>query len=313
MPMSVLVLGYGPVGRATTELLAREGRPVRVAQRSAPAGLPAGVDFAACDCLDPASVRRAAEGAEQIVLAVGFPYEAAIWQANWPRTMTAVLDAAADTGARVVFVDNLYMYGPQTVPLHEELPLADIGGKPGARAAVTRQWMAARDRVRFAAVRAADFYGPGVRQSHLGETGLAAVAAGKPATMLVNPDLPHDYVYVPDFARAVMALLDAPDDCYGQAWHVPCAPITTPRAILELGAAAAGRPLQMRVMPQWLTGLAGLMVPFVREMREMRFQWDRPYHVDASKMRQRFGLEATPFAIGAAATVESFRPAAGPA
>lgn len=305
--MSVLVLGYGPVGRATTELLASQGRPVRVAQRSTPAGLPAGVDFTACDCLDPASVRRAADGAGQIVLAVGFPYEAAVWQANWPRTMTAVLDAAEATGARVVFVDNLYMYGPQTVPLQEELPLTSMGGKPGARAAVTRQWMAARDRVRFAAVRAPDFYGPGVRQSHLGETGLAAVAAGKPATLLVNPDLPHDFAYVPDFARAVVALLDAPDDCFGQAWHVPCAPILSTRAVLELGAAATGQRLRLQILPSWLTSLLALAVPFMREMVEMRFQWDRPYHVDSSRMRQRFGLEPTPFAEGVKATVESFR------
>lgn len=306
--MAVLVLGYGPVGRATAELLAARGEPVRVAQRSAPDALPPGATFVPCDCLDGASVRQAAEGMAQIVLAVGFAYEAAVWQANWPRAMAAVLDAAADTGARVVFVDNLYMYGPQTVPLHEELPLTRMGGKPGARAAVTRQWMAARDRVRLAAVRAPDFYGPGVRQSHLGETGLAAIAAGKAATMLVNPDLPHDYAYVPDFARAVVALLDAPDDCFGQAWHVPCAPVTTPRAILELGASAMGGRRRMQVMPSWLTGLAGLLVPVVREMHEMSFQWDRPYHVDASKMRQRFGLEPTSFATGAAATVASFRP-----
>ena len=306
--MAVLVLGYGPVGRAAAGLLAARGEVVRVGQRSAPDALPDGVTFVHCDCLDAASVRAAAEGMAQIVLAVGFAYEAAVWQANWPRAMTAVLDAAEATGARVVFVDNLYMYGPQSVPLHEELPLTDMGGKPGARAAVTRQWMAARDRVRFAAVRAPDFYGPGVRQSHLGETGLAAVAAGKPAMLMVDPDLPHDFAYVPDFARAVVALLDAPDDCFGQAWHVPCAPILSTRAVLELGAAATGQRLRLQILPSWLTSLLALAVPFLREMREMRFQWDRPYQVDASRMRQRFGLEPTPFAEGVKATVESFRP-----
>lgn len=305
--MAVLILGYGPVGRATAELLAGRGEVVRVGQRSAPEALPEGASFVRCDCLDAASVRAAAEGMAQIVLAVGFPYEAAVWQANWPRAMAAVLDAAEATGARVVFVDNLYMYGPQTVPLHEELPLTDMGGKPGARAAVTRQWMAARDRVRFAAVRAPDFYGPGVRQSHLGETGLAAIAAGKPAMLMVDPDLPHDFAYVPDFARAVVALLDAPDDCFGQAWHVPCAPILSTRAVLELGAAATGQRLRLQVLPSWLTSLLALAVPFMREMVEMRFQWDRPYPVEASKMRQHFGLEPTPFAEGVRATMESFR------
>jgi hypothetical protein len=43
----------------------------------------------------------------------------------------------------VVFVDNLYMYGPRREPLNEDMSLADYGQKPAARSEATRIWMAA--------------------------------------------------------------------------------------------------------------------------------------------------------------------------
>jgi len=98
--------------------------------------------------------------------------------------------------------------------------------KPAVRSAITRQWMAAAEagRVRFAALRAPDFYGPGVGNSHLGDYAFGALAKGKAAQFIVSPDMPHDVAYVPDFARGVVSLLDAPDDAFGQAWNLPCAP-----------------------------------------------------------------------------------------
>ena len=43
----------------------------------------------------------------------------------------------------MVFIDNLYMYGPQTEPLVETMPLTTYGVKPAARSAATRIWMEA--------------------------------------------------------------------------------------------------------------------------------------------------------------------------
>ena len=117
------VFGYGAVGAATVERLAAAGRAVFVAQRQAPAILPPGVDFRRCDALDAGSVRAAVAGASQVVLAIGFPYVGAVWRGAWPRTMTNFVEACAAEGARLVFFDNLYMYGPQTTPLSETTPL----------------------------------------------------------------------------------------------------------------------------------------------------------------------------------------------
>lgn len=304
MTEDIVILGYGPVGRATTARLLAQGRNVRVAQRTRPADLPDTVRFTRCDVGDAASVRDALAGASQVVVSIGFAYTGKVWEAQWPVAMQNLLDGCAAHGARMVFFDNLYMLGPQRAPLVETMPLTDHGRKPAVRAAITRMWQNDA-RVPVAALRAPDFYGPGVTLSHMGTTGLAALAGGKAAFMLFSPDQPHDYAYVPDIARAMVTLLDASDDAFGQAWHMPCAPTRTSRDILALGAAALGVALRLRAMPPLALDLLAPLVPMLREMREMRFQWDRPYHVDAAKWTTRFWSDVTPLEQGVTATVRS--------
>lgn len=313
MDGSTVVLGFGPVGRATVQALLARGSAVEVAQRTRPVDLPAQAGFRLCDVLDPAAVERAVAGAAQAVVAIGFPYDARVWRDAWPRAMTNIVEACATTGARVVFVDDLYMLGPQRDPLREDMALTSFGAKPAIRSEVTRIWKGAAEagRVRIAALRAPDFYGPGVTVSHVGATGFGMLARGKPAMLLVPPDTPHDFAYVPDIARAVVTLLDAPDDAFGQVWNMPCAPTRTPREILRLGAEAVSARLKVRAIPLGLLPLLGLFSPFMREMAEMRFTWDRPYRVDATKFTRRFWSDVTPFETGAAATIRSFRPQAG--
>ena len=100
-------------------------------------------------------------------------------------------ETASVSGARLVFVDNLYQLGPQNVPRTEDMPLSSSGQKAAILSEVTRMRMAAADRVRVAAPRCTDFYGPGVTASHLGPTAFGAIARGRPALLLAPPDIPH--------------------------------------------------------------------------------------------------------------------------
>ena len=62
-------------------------------------------------------------------------------------------------------------------------------------------------------------------------------------------------------------------------------------------------------MPAWMLGASGMFSPFLRELGEMRFQWDRPYRVDASRFAAAFWSDATPFEIGVPETALAFRAA----
>jgi nucleoside-diphosphate-sugar epimerase len=307
----ITIFGFGPCGRATMTRLVAEGREVVVAQRQAPPDLPRGATFKACDALDRDSVIAAARGSAQVVVAIGFAYEGKVWREAWPKAIGNFVAACEATGARMVFIDNLYMYGPQTAPLVETLALTSYGAKPAARSAATRIWMeaAAAGRARIAALRAPDFYGPNVGLAFLGDASIGALARGKSAFFIGSPDIPHDFAYVPDVGRAATTLLNAPDSAFGQAWHVPCAPTCTTREILKLAADALGVRLRLNTLPEALLGAAGLFSPFLRELKEMRFTWDRPYHVDAAKFAKAFWADPTPFETGVRETALSFRDA----
>jgi nucleoside-diphosphate-sugar epimerase len=309
MNNTILVLGYGPVGKATVEKLLNEGRNVQVAQRKRPADLPAGVTFKICDVLDEASLTVALKDVAQLVVALGFNYNSENWRKAWPRAMANLIAACSASDVRMVFVDNLYMYGPQTEALREDMPLTSFGVKPAVRAEITKLWLAASKagKLHIAALRAPDFYGPHVNVSHLGDGSLGALAKGKTAQLITPLDTPHEFAYVPDIAKAVVTLLDAPDDAYGQAWHVPCAPTRTPREIISLGAASLGIEPKVSGLPLWLLPVIGLFIPMLREFKEMRFQLDRPYRVDAQKFSKRFWSDATPFEVGIPATMASLK------
>ena len=155
----ITIFGYGPTGRATAARLIAEGREVIVAQRNPPGDLPKGATFAPVDALDRDAVVKAVHGSGQFVVAIGFPYSGSLWRDVWPKAVSNFVAACKATGARMVFIDNLYMYGPQTTPLIETMPLSDHGLKPAARSAATRVWMAAAaaGEARVAALRAPDF------------------------------------------------------------------------------------------------------------------------------------------------------------
>jgi len=311
MDKNILILGYGPVGAATAELLKDKHYKVTIAQRRSPKDLPEGLAFTPCDVLDRASVMSAFKKADQVVVSLGFQYDGKVWKQSWPLAMGNILAAAEATGARVVFIDNLYMYGPQSAPLTEDMPLTSYGAKPSTRAVITRMWQDAADAgaVKFAALRAPDFYGPGVSLSHLGTDVFNAIGDGKAAQLVMKPDVPHAFAYVPDIARAAVTLLEAPDSDFGQAWHVPCAPAKTPRQMLNLAANALGAKLRIQALPLALIPVVGLFVPLLRGMTEMRFLFDRPYEVNADKFAKRFWGNATPFEVGMPKTALAARAA----
>lgn len=300
-----VVLGAGPVGRALTERLVGEGRAVRVVTRSGKANVANQVEVVPADVADAGAAKRACAGASVVYGCVGLDY--AGWPEKWPPMMEGMLAGAESAGARFVFMDNCYMYGPVDVPMTEDLPLTDYGKKPATRSKLTRMWQEAHKagRVEVASVRASDFYGAGVSASALGDTSIGRMAKGKSAQVFGDPDLPHSFTYVPDIARALISVADA-DDAFGQAWNVPNAPDRTLREVLTLAADDLGGELKIQAMPKWMLSAVGVFNTNVRELKEMLYQWERPFHVDSSKFAQRFWSDATSFEDGVAATVPSY-------
>ncbi len=286
--------------------LREAGAEVRGVCRSGRAEAPGGVEVQAGDISQWKDAQRLCEGAAVVYSCVGLDYP--LWLEQWPWIVNGLINGAGTAGAKLVFADNLYSYGPQDGPLTEDLPLTRYGKKPTLRARLTEELLGvhASERVPTAIVRASDFYGPRVRNAMLGERVFPMALAGKPAQLIGDIDQPHTYTYVPDFARALIRVADD-EAAYGQIWHVPSAPAHTTRQIVEKIYKLAGNPARIRVLPEWLMGIMKLFNPLLRELEEMRFIWDRPYIMEHEKFARHFGDEWTSLDDGLAATLDWFR------
>jgi nucleoside-diphosphate-sugar epimerase len=301
-----VVLGAGPLGLAVARHLAARGDRVRVAVRSEPAELPEGVEVVSVDLAVAADAKRACEGAAVVYHCVNPPY--AKWPELHPPLMNAAIEGAAAGGARLVFGDNLYAYGPVDGPLTEGLPYRATGPNGRVRAQIAETLMRAHGSGRIQATigRGSDFFGPYARQSTVGDRVFAGAISGKPAQVLGNPDLPHTVTSIEDFGRALVTLGER-DEAWGEVWHVPNAEAVTMRRFVEMVFEAAGRSARLRVAPRWGIALATLFDPTMRAVKEQAYQSQRPWVVDSTKFERTFGWTATPLRDAVAATVAWFQ------
>ena len=214
----------------------------------------------------------------------------------------------AFSGARLVFVDNLYLYGPTGgAPISERSPHNGHGAKGRTRAAIAQMVLDAHRQGKVMATigRASDYYGPGVTDAAISAAFFEAVLAGKTGDLLGNIDLPHTYSYLPDFARALVTLAEY-EVAYGRAWHAPNAETITTRQFVGYVEKALGRPVKVRVAGKLMVYMMGLFIPILREFPELMYEFDAPYVVDDGDFRRTFaatGIHTTPWDEGVAATV----------
>ena len=209
--------------------------------------------------------------------------------------MRGVIAGAAATGAAVVYADNLYAYGPSDRPLTEDLASRATGPNGRVRAALADELMDAdaAGTVRATIGRASDYYGPWGRQSIAGERLFVPALTGKGVQLLADPDLPHTFTYLGDFARGLV-ILGTHDAALGQVWHVPSAETLSSREFVRLVFEAAGHPSKVGVMPSPLLAVAALFSPTLRAVKEQQYQREHPWVVDHSKFAAAFGAEVTP-------------------
>ncbi|RSS62715.1 NAD-dependent epimerase/dehydratase family protein [Streptomyces sp. WAC07061] len=304
---SHVVIGFGPAGAATARLLAERGHSVKVVTASGRAPEP-GIEHVALDARDSGRLTEVARDAVALYNCASPPYHR--WAAEWPALAASLCTAAEATGAVLVMLGNLYGYGPVDVPMTEDLPLAATGPKGRVRAAVWERARALHEQGRLKAVevRASDFFGPGVTEGgHLAARVLPPLLRGKPVSALGDPDAPHSWTYLPDVARA-LAEAAGDERAWGRAWHAPTGPALSVREMTRRLADEAGTgPVAVRALPPAVLAVGGLFSPLLRELKEIRYQFDRPFVVDASAWETAFGVRATPVDEQVKATVAWWR------
>jgi nucleoside-diphosphate-sugar epimerase len=299
-----VVFGAGQVGSQLAGVLRNKGKRVRIVRRSAGA-VGDGIEVITGDAADPAFCHSAVQGAAAVYHCMNPDYDTDLWAHFVPLWTENLIGAAGAAGARLVVLDNLYMYGRPDAPIDEDTPFAPRSRKGEIRARNSEALFAAHRRgdARVVLGRASDFYGPGGVGTHFADRFWEPVLAGKTARMLLDPDVPHSYNYIPDVAIGLATLGLAADDALGRVWMLPVTPATSARELAQHFSEELGREIRVAKTPRAMVKLLGLFMPIVKEIGEMLHQWDGPFIVNDRRFRERFGVEPTPMADAARETV----------
>jgi nucleoside-diphosphate-sugar epimerase len=302
-----VVFGTGPVGLAIMDELVSKGKRVRIVNRSGRADVAEGVEVVGADAADTTFTREASAGASVVYFALNPSYDK--WPELFPGLQAGVLEGAASAGAKLIAVENLYMYGSTGGrPLTEDLPYAANTRKGKVRARMSRELMKANasGKVRVAIGRASDFFGPRVLASAAGEQVFGRAVAGKSAQVAGDPDQPHTYTYAPDIGRGLV-ILGEREEALGRVWHLPSPETVTTRRFVETIFEEVGKPARVQAAPKILLRAMGLFNPPLRETIEMLYEFEEPFVVGHSAFERAFGIRATPLREAIKETVRWYR------
>jgi nucleoside-diphosphate-sugar epimerase len=281
------IVGAGPVGTATAQLLVERGEKVRVVTRRGGGLEHPSVERIAADASDAERLTELATGATALYNCANPQYHQ--WQTDWPPLNAALLTAAERSGAVLTVASNLYSYGPVNAPITDTTPLAATHWKMKLRGDMWREALALHraGRIRMTEVRGSDYL---EANSMFSITVATPLLAGKRAVVPVPIDVPHSWTAIADVARTLVTA--ATDErAWGKAWHAPTNPPLTMRQLATRFTEVRGMPAaKLTALPFPVLWTAGLFVRVLRELRTTRYQFEKPFVLDSSLTERTFDL-----------------------
>lgn len=304
-PLHIVLGSTGVIGQNIMTELKHLGIPCKGASRK-PAQDGLRVELTNADI-----TKKALAGASHAYLCAGLQYSTEVWKREWPQIMHNVILAAEANGTKVVFFDNIYMYGPPPLqnPITEDHPQAPSSKKGQIRKEIADELLSAHkgNRVKALIARCPDYYGPGATNSLVAVMMLEKMMAGKSPQWLGDIRAKHSFAYTIDAAKATVRLaLD--DGAYGQVWHLPAAaPTLSAEEFHYLIADHLDKKSKLRAIPKPVAGLLALFVPLLKEVGEVSYQSYSDYVFSSAKFQQRYpDFAITPYLEGIKETVKSF-------
>jgi nucleoside-diphosphate-sugar epimerase len=297
MSATHVVLGTGAIGRAVMNELVKRGESVRMVNHSGKMDeVPAGVEVVAADLYDQTKVKEVTRGAKVVYQASQPHYNQ--WTTKFPALQESIINGLTGSDAKLVIVENLYMYGATNgVPMTETTPHNAHTQKGQTRSAMSRSAFEAHraGKLRVTAGRGSDFFGPwGLSTAAMGARTFYPLLNGKAASLVGDVDAPHTHTFVNDFGKALV-ILGERSEADGEAWHVPNdTPRISQREMVSLIAEEMGIQPKFSAMGKSMMWIGGWFIPEAKEMVEMMYEFEQSFIVDSSRFESTFGMKATP-------------------
>ncbi len=306
--MKQTILGAGgPIGIELAKALTAYTTDIRLVSRNPKKVNQTDTLFPA-DLTKKEEVLKAVEGSHITYVAIGFAYNTRTWKENWVPFIQNVVDACIKHNSKLVFFDNVYAIGGNNVNhITENSPISPTSKKGEIRAEVDRIILKNMESNNLQAIiaRSPDFFGGTARQtSVIMNLVYDNLIKDKKAQWFCNAKLVHTMGYVPELAKGTAMLGNTPE-AYNQIWNLPTdANRITGEEWINLFAKELGKENKFTVLPNWMVKGFGLIVPVMKELAEMNYQYDREYFFDSSKFNNYFKFTPIPHSVAVKQAIE---------
>ena len=297
--MQTILGAGGAIGSELVRELSQAGKQVRLVARN-PELVEGATEAVAADISDLEQTIRAVSGSTVVFLVIGLKYDLKIWDELWPRIMKNAIEACKRANAKLIFFDNVYMYGKVLGRMTEETPFGPCSKKGEIRAQIATTLLneIKAGQLNAMIARSADFYGPHARTSVANILVFDNFVKGATASWLVNDSVPHSHTFSPDAARSLALLADT-ESAWNQTWHVSTASNPpTGKEFIQMVAKEFGVDPKYRVLSRPLIKVVGWFNSDIRESYEMLYQSDSEYLFDSTKFSKAFSFEPTSYVEG---------------
>ena len=302
--MQTILGAGGAIGIPLAKELVRFSDKIRLVGRNPKKVNPSDELFTA-DIIDYNQTLEAVKGSDIVYLVAGLKYDLKVWQAQWPVLMKNVIDACKKHRAKLIFLDNVYMYGRVNGWMTEETPFNPCSRKGEIRARIAQMLIDEykNKNLDAAIVRSADFYGSNIRSSVFNILVIDKLKKGQSANWLLNDNVKHSFTYNIDAARAA-ALIGNTPSAFNQTWHLPTDKnALTGAEYIKLTAGILVSKPKYFVLKKWQLRLVGFFVSDIKESMEMLYQNEYEYLFNSTKFENYFNIKPTSYKEGLTASV----------
>jgi hypothetical protein len=120
--MQTLLGAGGAIGTELLNELMRTQTQVHLVGRD-PMRVEGVIETVSADLSNLAQTIGAVAGSTVVYLLVGLKYDLKVWCEMWPRIMSNAIEACMRANAKLIFFDNVYMYGKVVGPMTEWLKI----------------------------------------------------------------------------------------------------------------------------------------------------------------------------------------------
>lgn len=258
------------------------------------------------DITDFNQVVESTKESEVVYICAGLTYNHKIWAVQWPKIISNAIEACKVNKSKLIFFDNVYLYGKVDGIMTEETPYNPCTKKGEVRALISRMLEAEFNKgdVYVSIARAADLYGPySTKASMLSIMVIDNLLKGENAQWLVNANVKHLFSYTMDCAKSLV-LLSADITSYNQIWHLPT---SNPEEFIELVTNELGAKSNYTTLSKFMVSLAGIFSKNIKEISEMLYQNEFDYYFDSSKFQNHFNYKPINYKEGIKETINSLK------